>query len=113
VLAVRDCVARAVEQARQDKVLALIEALTYRFRGHSMRDPSGAVYRTREEAEHERQRDPILLFTDRCLGEGLLTQADIASIEASANDLVNDAVAFADASPEPPAEWLMTDVVTD
>jgi pyruvate dehydrogenase E1 component alpha subunit len=113
VLAVRECVARAVERARQDKAPALIEALTYRFRGHSMRDPSAAVYRTREEVDHERQRDPILLFTDRCLREGLLTEAEIKSIEASANALVNDAVAFADASPEPPAEWLMTDVVTD
>ena len=113
VLAVRECVARAVEQARQAKAPALIEALTYRFRGHSMRDPSAAVYRTREEVEHERQRDPILLFTDRCLREGVLTGPEITNIEASANDLVNDAVAFADASPEPPAEWLLTDVLKD
>ena len=113
VLAVRECVARAVEQARQAKAPALIEALTYRFRGHSMRDPSAAVYRTREEVEHERQRDPILLFTDRCLREGVLTGPEITNIEASANDLVNDAVAFADASPEPPPEWLLTDVLKD
>jgi pyruvate dehydrogenase E1 component alpha subunit len=113
VLAVRDCVARAVQRARHDKVPELIEALAYRFRGHSMRDPSAAIYRTREEVEHEKQRDPILLFTDRYVGAGLLSQAEIRDIEAAANALVDEAEAFADASPEPPAEWLVTDVVKD
>ena len=69
VLAVRDVVARAVERARRDKTPALIEARTYRFRGHSMRDPAGAVYRTKEEVEREKLRDPIALFT-RPLPEG-------------------------------------------
>src|SRR5688572_9333241 len=64
VLAVRDVVARAVDRARRDKTPALIEARTYRFRGHSMRDPAGAVYRTREEVERERVRDPISLFIE-------------------------------------------------
>ena len=44
---------------------------TYRFRGHSMRDPAGSVYRTKEEVEREKLRDPITLFSDRCLKEGL------------------------------------------
>src|SRR3989338_608432 len=59
VLAVRECVGRAVERARRDKTPALIEARTYRFRGHSMRDPAGAGDRTQEEGEREKQRDPI------------------------------------------------------
>ncbi len=71
VLAVRDVVARAVERARRDKTPALIEARTYRFRGHSMRDPAGSVYRTKEEVEREKLRDPIALFSDRCLKEGV------------------------------------------
>src|SRR5947207_1548418 len=49
VLAIRDVVARVVERARRDKSPVLIEVRTYRFRGHSMRDPAGAVYRTKEE----------------------------------------------------------------
>src|SRR5712692_505719 len=57
VLAVRDAVGRAVERARTDKTPTLIEARTYRFRGHSMRDPAGAVYRTKEEVEREKLRD--------------------------------------------------------
>ncbi|HET7874439.1 MAG TPA: pyruvate dehydrogenase (acetyl-transferring) E1 component subunit alpha [Methylomirabilota bacterium] len=113
VLAMRDCVGRAVERARRDKVPALIEARTYRFRGHSMRDPAGAVYRTKEEVEREKQRDPIVLFIERCLREGVLPEADVKTIEKTVSDQVDEAVAFADASPEPPPEWLFTDVYKD
>src|SRR5213080_5416869 len=56
VLAVREVVGRAVARARRDPTPSLIEADTYRFRGHSMRDPAGAVYRTKEEVEHEKER---------------------------------------------------------
>src|SRR4029453_4165950 len=77
VLAVRDVVGRAVERARREKTPTLVEARTYRFRGHSMRDPAGAVYRTKEEVEREKLRDPIALFSDRCLKDGVLSEADI------------------------------------
>src|SRR2546426_4834805 len=113
VLAVRDCVGRAVERARREPTPVLVEARTYRFRGHSMRDPAGAVYRTRDEVEREKKRDPILLFTDRCVRDGVLGEADLRIIEKSVNELVEEAVAFADASLEPPAEWLLTDVYKD
>ena len=110
VLAVREVVGRAVERARKDKSPSLIEARTYRFRGHSMRDPAGAVYRTKEEVEREKLRDPIVLFRDRVLREGTLTEAEVRTIEKDVDDLVDEAVAFADASPEPPVEWLLTDI---
>jgi pyruvate dehydrogenase E1 component alpha subunit len=110
VLAVREVVARAVARARADGTPTLIEARTYRFRGHSMRDPAGAVYRTKEEVERERQRDPILLFRERALRAGWLSPDDVRAIEKDVNDTIDEAVAFADASPEPPVEWLMTDV---
>jgi pyruvate dehydrogenase E1 component alpha subunit len=113
VLAIRECVGRAVERARRDKTPTLIEARTYRFRGHSMRDPAGAVYRTKEEVEREKQRDPIHLFSERCLKEGVLTDAEIKAMEKSVYDLVDEAVAFAESSPEPPPEWLLTDVYKD
>jgi len=113
VLAVRDCVAQAVERTRRERTPAFVEARTYRFRGHSMRDPAGAVYRTREEVEREKQRDPIVLFSDRCIRDGILGEADLRIIDRSVNDLVDEAVAFADASPAPPAEWLLTDVYKD
>ncbi|HXG04514.1 MAG TPA: pyruvate dehydrogenase (acetyl-transferring) E1 component subunit alpha [Candidatus Binatia bacterium] len=110
VLAVREAVARAVARAREDGTPTLLEARTYRFRGHSMRDPAGAVYRTKEEVERERQRDPILLFRDRALKAGWLSPDEVRAIEKDVNDTIDEAVAFADASPEPPVEWLMTDV---
>jgi len=113
VLAIREATARAVERARKDKTPALLEARTYRFRGHSMRDPAGAVYRTKEEVEREKLRDPIVLFRDRALGAGVLTDEDVQALEKDVNDIVDEAVAFADASPEPPPEWLFTDIYKD
>ncbi len=110
VLAVREVVGRAVARARRDRTPALIEADTYRFRGHSMRDPAGAVYRTKEEVEHEKQRDPILLFRERAVRAGALSEADVRAIEKDVSDRIDEAVAFADASPEPPAEVLFTDI---
>jgi pyruvate dehydrogenase E1 component alpha subunit len=113
VLAIRECVGRAVERARRDKVPALIEARTYRFRGHSMRDPAGAVYRTKEEVEREKLRDPIVMFGERCVKDGALTEADLKLIEKAVYDQVDEAVAFAEASPEPAPGELFTDVYKD
>jgi pyruvate dehydrogenase E1 component alpha subunit len=113
VLAVRESAGRAVERARREKTPTLIEARTYRFRGHSMRDPAGAVYRTKEEVEREKLRDPIVLFRDRAVSAGWLADADVRNIEKDVNDRIDEAVAFADASPEPPAEWLFTDIYKD
>jgi len=110
VLAIRESVGRAVARARADKTPSLIEARTYRFRGHSMRDPAGAVYRTKEEVEREKLRDPLVLFRERVLKAGLLSEADVQSLEKDVNDRIDEAVAFADASPEPPLEWLLTDI---
>jgi pyruvate dehydrogenase E1 component alpha subunit len=110
VVAVRTSVERAVARARAEKTPTLIEARTYRFRGHSMRDPAAAVYRTKEEVEEEKQRDPILLFQDRARREGTLDDGAIQAIAGEVEATVGEAVAFAEASPEPPAEWLTEDV---
>ena len=110
VLAVREVMARAVARARTEHAPTLIEARTYRFRGHSMRDPAGAVYRTKDEVEKEKLRDPIVLFRERALQAGWLVEDDVRKIEKDVNDLVDDAVAFAEASPEPPLSELLTDI---
>src|SRR5437870_3361620 len=110
VLAIRDVIGQAVARARVDGTPSLIEARTYRFRGHSMRDPAGAVYRTKEEVEREKLRDPIALFRARALKAGWLSEDDLRSIEKEVADRVDEAVAFADASPEPPIEELLTDI---
>jgi len=110
VLAIREAVGRAVTRARKEKTPTLLEADTYRFRGHSMRDPAGAVYRTKEEVEREKLRDPILLFREKIVSAGVLSEADVRAVEKDVNDRVDEAVAYADASPEPPDEWLFTDI---
>ncbi len=110
VLAVRECVGRAVVRARESRTPSLIEARTYRFRGHSMRDPSAAVYRTKEEVEQEKLRDPISGFRDQLLREGHLDEAGWKAITEEVEARVAEAVAFAEASPEPPPEWLYEDV---
>jgi len=110
ILAVRDSIGKAVERARRESAPTLVEARTYRFRGHSMRDPAGAVYRTKEEVEREKLRDPIVLFRTRATEAGALTAADVQAIEKDINDRIDEAVAFAEASPEPPVEWLFTDI---
>jgi pyruvate dehydrogenase E1 component alpha subunit len=110
VQAVRDCVGRAVARARETKTPTLVEARTYRFRGHSMRDPAAAVYRTKEEVEEEKQRDPIVLLRERLLAARALDEAGWQALAERVEARVADAVAFADASPEPPAEWLTQDV---
>jgi pyruvate dehydrogenase E1 component alpha subunit len=110
VLAIREAVGRAVARARKEKTPTLIEADTYRFRGHSMRDPAGAVYRTKEEVEREKLRDPIVLFREKIVSAGVLSEADVRAVEKDVNDRVDEAVAYADASPEPPDEWLFTDI---
>ena len=79
VLAVRECVGRAVARARESKTPTLVEARTYRFRGHSMRDPAAAVYRTKDEVEEEKRRDPDRrLFRERLREAGALDEADLA-----------------------------------
>ena len=110
VLAVRECVGRAVARAREAKTPTLVEARTYRFRGHSMRDPAAAVYRTKDEVEEEKRRDPIALFRDRLGREGALDEAAWHAMAERVEAGVTGAVEFADASPEPPAEWLTQDV---
>jgi pyruvate dehydrogenase E1 component alpha subunit len=75
-----------------------------------MRDPSMGLYRSKEEVEEEKKADPILTFRDRLLREGLLDEAGWAALAAEVETRVGEAVAFAEASPEPPAEWLVEDV---
>jgi pyruvate dehydrogenase E1 component alpha subunit len=110
VEAVAECVDRAVTRAREQRAPSLIEARTYRFRGHSMRDPAAAVYRTRDEVDEEKKRDPIGLFQDRLMRQGLLDEPGWEAITREVEKLVEEAVEFAEASPEPPAEWLVEDV---
>lgn len=104
ILAVYEATTRAVDRARQEHRPTLLEAVTYRYRGHSMAD--AGTYRTAEEIEEWRMRDPIVSFRGKLEHAGLmnLTQAD--KIQEKVDRDVEDAVAFAEESPFPPVESL-------
>lgn len=87
-----------------------LEARTYRFRAHSMYDAE--LYRTKEEVDQWKLRDPILLWRTRLVDAGLLNAADLPAIESTVEAQVNDAVAFAEAGPWEPIEDLAKDVYT-
>ncbi|HSD76095.1 MAG TPA: thiamine pyrophosphate-dependent enzyme, partial [Solirubrobacteraceae bacterium] len=99
---------RALRVAREERRPILVEAVTYRFRGHSMADPE--EYRTKEQVEAWRRRDPLETFGDRLVADGVLDGDERARLDAEAVARVDAAVAFADASPPPPPESLYDDV---
>ncbi len=98
----------ALARARDERQPVLVEAVTYRFRGHSMADPE--EYRTREQVAEWRRRDPIALFSARLIDAGVLDQAAVDQLDADALARVDEAVAFADASPFPAPESLYDNV---
>lgn len=102
VFQVRDTMAEAVARAREHQEPTLIEMRTYRFRGHSMSDP--AKYRSREELEERKQRDPLMRARAELEGGGHETA--LAAIEAAVEEEVQDAVRFADDSPDPSPDIL-------
>jgi pyruvate dehydrogenase E1 component alpha subunit len=109
VLAVRDAVHRMAERSRAGGGPQLIEAMTYRFRGHSMGDPQR--YRTREEVEEAKAGDPIARWRRTVLENGLATEADLRKIRDEVEAEVEEAVRFAENSPAPDPGELYNDVL--
>lgn len=110
VLAVYEATLRAATRAREESEPTLIEARTYRYMGHSMADPIHGHYRTKEELEEQKRRDPIQGLKQRLVEERLLDQQEYAEMERQVADEVEDAVRFADESPDPDLSELYTDV---
>jgi pyruvate dehydrogenase E1 component alpha subunit len=108
VLDTHAVLSEAVRRVREDRRPVLVEAITYRFRGHSMADPE--QYRSKEEVAHWRERDPIPAFAKLLIEEGVIDEAERERIDAEAIARVDRAVEFADASPFPPPESLYDDV---
>jgi pyruvate dehydrogenase E1 component alpha subunit len=101
-------IAEALRRVREERRPLLVEAVTYRFRGHSMADPE--EYRSREEVERWRERDPIPAFGELLEREGIVSAEERAAIDERARERVEAAVEFADASPFPAPESLYDDV---
>jgi pyruvate dehydrogenase E1 component alpha subunit len=107
VLHVRERVAEAVKRAREGGGPTLIEILTYRFRGHSMSDPG--KYRSKEELEARKKKDPVRLARQRLIDEGA-TEDDLGKIEDAVEEEIAEAVKLAGES-EPAREDVMWESV--
>jgi pyruvate dehydrogenase E1 component alpha subunit len=105
VIAVRDTMRRAVKLAREQHEPSLIEAVSFRFRGHSVIDPDR--YRDPEEVKRRRaMQDPITLFANRLTSAGLISEREIEEIAQRVEQEVDEAVQFAEESPFPSIETL-------
>lgn len=102
VLKVYDTTKALVDWVRAGNGPALLEAYTYRYRGHSASD--AATYRTKAEVEEERLRDPIERLRAVLLERKLATAEQLADVDAEQKHIIEEALKFADASPEPPLE---------
>jgi pyruvate dehydrogenase E1 component alpha subunit len=112
-LAVYDATQRAVQRARQGGRPTLLEVRTYRFMGHSMSDPLHGVYRTKEEVEEQKKRDPITQLAHKLKDDGVLSPEGVEAIDAEVRAEVDAAVRFADESPDPAPDELYTHVLAD
>ena len=112
-LTVYDAVRRAVERARKNSHPTLLEVRTYRFMGHSMSDPLHGVYRTKDEVEEQKARDPITHLAQRLKEEGVIDQAALDAMDAEIHAEIEAAVKFADESPDPDPGELYNDVLAD
>src|SRR5881275_1373560 len=113
VLTVYEATRRAVERARKQSHPTHLEVRTYRYMGHSMSDPLHGVYRTKDEVEEQKKRDPISQLALKLKEEGALDQAGLDALDAEVRAEVEEAVKFADASPDPDSAELTTHVVAD
>lgn len=102
---VKRAIDQAIERARRESRPTLIESYTYRYRGHSVAD-AGRSYRTAEEIQKWRERDPIGIFERHTLEAGLLHEDEFNQNEDEAARAVDEAVRFADESPQPPVSSL-------
>jgi len=111
VLAVHEAAGRAIERARSGGGPTLLECMTYRQCGHSRSDPR--AYRTKAEEEEWAGRDPIKRMGEQLLAQGLATQSVLDQVEKDVTAAVDDAVAFAEASPAPEPEEALQHVFWD
>jgi pyruvate dehydrogenase E1 component alpha subunit len=111
VEAIHEAVGRAADRARAGEGPTFLEFKTYRFRGHSMSDPQ--KYRTKEEVEEYKRRDPIEMVRHTILDKGLATETDLEAIDEKIKGIVAESVKFAEESPFPNAAEIYTDIYVE
>lgn len=110
---VRQKASEAIERARKESMPTLLEVRTYRYMGHSMSDAVSGTYRSKEELDEYRKRDPIMLHRKRMEDAGEITEAEVEAMDEEIKKVVQDSIDFAEASPELPLEALMEDVLVE
>lgn len=108
---VHEGVARAVKRAREGGGPTLLEIKTYRYKGHSISDPQ--KYRTKEEVDEYKAKDPIALVRDVILNNKLAAEKDLDAIDKRVNDIVDASVKFAEESPWPDDDEVLKDIYVD
>ena len=108
VLAVRGGVEKAVARARAGQGPSIVEAMTYRYFGHSHSDPR--AYRTREEEQAYKDRDPITVLSEEMKAVGLLNDEEFEAMNQQVKGKLKDAMAYSEASPAPDPSEVATDV---
>jgi len=111
VMKVYEAAKEALDFIRKEGQPYLLEIDTYRFRGHSMGDPER--YRKAEEVKQWQENDPIGIYNKYLLDKKIATRKQLDEIESRADEEVNKAVEFAEASPEPTMEDLYADIYAD
>jgi len=111
VEAVHEAVAEAAVRARKGDGPTLLEFCTYRYKGHSMSDP--AKYRTKDELEEYKSKDPIEQVRTILLENNLATEADLEAMEEKIKVQVQESVDFAEASPYPPVDEMYKDIYVE
>lgn len=109
--AVHDAVSRAVKRAKEDGGPTLLEMKTYRYKGHSISDPQ--KYRSKDEVDDYKEKDPITAITRTIVDNGFATQADLEAIVKKIDDVVEESVRFAEESPWPNEDEVYKDVYVD
>lgn len=116
VVAVFEAVRKAVERARTGKGPSLVECQTYRWHGHNEGEEAilgDRHYRTKEEIEDWKRKDPVTSFEKKLLEEGILTRDDISRIDSRIRSELDDAIAYAKGNPFPAPEEALEDVFSD
>ena len=109
VFAVYEAAGQAVARARAGEGPSLMECRTYRFYGHTVFD-NPLTYRTKEEEDHWRALDPLKQFRERVVPEGLITAEELDQMDQDAEQMMEEAIKFADESPLPEPAELYEDV---
>ncbi|NQV53317.1 MAG: pyruvate dehydrogenase (acetyl-transferring) E1 component subunit alpha [Flavobacteriales bacterium] len=108
VEAVHNAIKKAADHAREGNGPYLLDINTYRYKGHSMSDPQ--KYRTKDEVNAYKERDPLAQVLSKIMEQGWLNEADVKKIEGEVKAKVEASVTFAEESPFPDEDQLYTDI---